>query len=86
MKSEVMALLASHANVDEGTTDEGQPVVVVTFIGNATGERVEIARVAVGPEGIGRLADALLDTACKLQTRRSKSRPASLLLAYRWRP
>jgi hypothetical protein len=71
MRREVIANLASHANVDEGTTDQGRPLVVVTFFGEATGERVEIARIALGPEGAGRLADALLDAARKVRSDQS---------------
>jgi hypothetical protein len=64
MKREVVvASLASHANIDEGITDEGRSLVIVTFFGEASGERREIARVALDPEGAGRLADALLDLA-----------------------
>lgn len=62
MTSEVIAPLASRADVDEGTTDEGRHLLVVTFFGEATGESVEIAKVALSPEAAGRLAGALLDT------------------------
>jgi hypothetical protein len=41
-------------NIDEGITDEGRLTVVVTFFGEVAGERVEIVRVALGPEGAGR--------------------------------
>ena len=63
MKREVIASLASHANVDDGTTDEGRPLVVVTFFGDAAGKRIEIARVGLDADGAGRLANALLDAA-----------------------
>jgi hypothetical protein len=69
MKREVIASLATHADVDPGTTDEGRPLVVVTFFRKAAdGERVEIASVALDPDGAGRLADALLDSAQRVRS------------------
>ena len=67
MKREVIASLASHADIDEGTTDEGRPLVVVTFFGEAAGAMVEIASVALDPDGAGRLANALFETAHRVR-------------------